>query len=129
MFEQNRIVHSIHSYSRAQALTDGVLIDASRLAHEAGFRFPVALTRAAWEKCVTVPKGILCQDEEGRLWDVLHMLYGAIRRGQDGSEVPFIVHVRNSNRPRIPPAISLRAVCGPGDDGSPVVTIKLSGED
>ncbi len=126
MFDNRDI---IHRYTRAQAIADGVLVDATKLAHEAGFRFPVALTRAAWEKCVTVPEGVLCQDEEGRLWDVLHMLYGAIRRGQDGSEVPFQVHVRNSNRRGRPPAVQLRAVCGPGDEGEPVVTIMLPGED
>jgi hypothetical protein len=126
MFERN---DTIHRNSREQAIQDGTLIDASKVAHEAGFRFPVALTRDAWEKCVTVPKGILCQDEEGRLWDVLHMLFGTIRRGQDGAEISFLVHVRNGNRPTIPPAVKLRAIVGPGDDGAPVTTIMLFGED
>jgi hypothetical protein len=60
----------IHRYTRADALRDGVLIDVSPVAREAGIRYPVALTRAAWERCVTVPPGVLCQDEAGRLWDV-----------------------------------------------------------
>ena len=34
----------IHVYTRAQAIADGVLIDATELAREAGFRFPVALS-------------------------------------------------------------------------------------
>ncbi len=38
----------ISIYTRAQALDDGFLVDVSELAKEAGFRFPVALTRAAW---------------------------------------------------------------------------------
>jgi hypothetical protein len=46
-------------------------IDVSAVAREAGIRYPVALTRAAWEKCVTVPPGVLYQDESGRLWDVV----------------------------------------------------------
>jgi hypothetical protein len=66
----------IHSYTRADALRDGVLIDVSPAAREAGIRYPVALTRAAWQRCVKVPRGVPCQDEEGRLWDVL---WGAIR--------------------------------------------------
>jgi hypothetical protein len=61
----------IHRYTRAEALADGVLIDVSRTAREAGFKYPVALTRAVWERCVAVPPGVLCQDESGRLWDVL----------------------------------------------------------
>jgi hypothetical protein len=39
----------VFSYSRAQAIEDGVLIDAGVLAYEAGFRYSVALTAAAVE--------------------------------------------------------------------------------
>ena len=42
----------ISVYTRAQALADGVLIDAGAMAAEAGFRFPVAITAAAWADCV-----------------------------------------------------------------------------
>ncbi len=38
----------IYSYTRAQAIDDGVLIDATEMAKEAGFNWPVALTAAAW---------------------------------------------------------------------------------
>jgi hypothetical protein len=34
-------------------------------AREAGFKYPVALTAAAWGKCVDVPPGVLCKDEAG----------------------------------------------------------------
>ena len=36
----------ISVYTRAQALADGVLIDAGPMAREAGFRWPVAITAA-----------------------------------------------------------------------------------
>jgi hypothetical protein len=45
----------IHSYSRADALRDGVLIEVTETAREAGSRFPVALTLAVWERYVAVP--------------------------------------------------------------------------
>jgi hypothetical protein len=125
MFDKRDI---IHSYSRAQAILDGLLIDATKLAREAGFRYDVALTRAAWERCVAVPEGVAGQDEQARLWDVVHLLAATVRRGVDGAEVDFRVHVRNSNRRGMPPAVELRAVCGPGDDGQPVVTVMLPGE-
>ena len=80
MFENAEL---IHRYTRADALRDGVLIDVSATAREAGFKYPVALTAAAWVKCVAVPSGVLCQDEAGRLWDVLTMLRCAVR-GQRG---------------------------------------------
>ena len=68
----------IHRYTRADAIRDGVLIDVTAAAREAGFRYPVALTTAAWAKCGAVPPGVACQDEAGRLWDVLTMLRFAI---------------------------------------------------
>jgi hypothetical protein len=43
--------------------------------------------------------------------------------------VRFAVHVRNDNRERTPPLVRLKAVCGPGDDGEPVVTVMLPEED
>jgi hypothetical protein len=36
----------------ADALRDGILIDVSPTAREASFKYPVALTAAAWAKCV-----------------------------------------------------------------------------
>jgi hypothetical protein len=93
-----------------------VLIDVSPTAREAGFKFPVALTAAVWAKCVAVPPRVLCQDEAGRLWDVLTMLCFAIRgEGGAGPEVRFGVHVRNDNRDGTPPLVRLKALCGPGD--------------
>src|SRR5437899_7017497 len=80
MFEESDLVHS---YSRAQAIADGVLIDVSATAQEAGIRWPVALTRAVWERCVRVPPGVLGQDVAGQLWDVL-WLVGCAIRGSDG---------------------------------------------
>ncbi len=38
----------ISSYSRAQAIEDGVLVDISGLAREAGFRYPVAVSRGVF---------------------------------------------------------------------------------
>ena len=61
----------IFSYTRAQAIADGVLMDVSELAQESGFRFPVAVTAGVWAECVAVPDGVEGQDETGRLWDVL----------------------------------------------------------
>jgi hypothetical protein len=126
MFDERDL---IHGYSRAQALADGVLIDVSPTAREAGIRYPVALTAAARERCVAVPPGVACQDEAGRLWNLVWLLRCAIGRSDGGSEVRFAVHVRNDNRERTPPLVQLRAVCGPGDNGEPVVTVMLPGED
>jgi hypothetical protein len=119
----------IHSYTRARAIADGVLIDVSPTAREAGIRYPVAMTAAVWEKCVSVPPGVICQDEAGRLWDCVWLLRCVIGHSGSGSEVRFGVHVRNDNREGTPPLVQFKAVCGPGDDGEPCITIMLARED
>jgi hypothetical protein len=43
--------------------------------------------------------------------------------------VRFAVHVRNDNLERTPPLVKLKALCGPGDDGEPVITKMLPEED
>ncbi len=126
MFEEADL---IHRYTRAQAIADGVLIDVTPNAREAGFKYPVALTAAVWARCVAVPPGVLCHDEAGRLRDVLTMLRFAIRGSEGGPEVRFGVHVRNDNREGIPPLVRLKALCGPDDDGSPCLTVMLPDED
>jgi hypothetical protein len=71
---------------------------------------------------------VLCQDEAGRLWDVVFLLALATRRS-NGAEVRFGVHVRNDNRERTPPLVQLKVVCGPGERGEPVITVMEPGED
>ena len=93
----------IFSYTRAQAIADGVLVDASELAKEAGFRFPVAVTAGVWAECVAVPDGVAGQDETGRLWDVLNVLRFAIQRGRRykdhcDARVPRLLDVLNKAR-------------------------------
>lgn len=76
MAEQSFFGDVIAGYSRAQALEDGVLIDVSDTAREAGFKFPVAITQAVWDRYI-IPSELDAnygQDERGRLWDTLWML-------------------------------------------------------
>ena len=115
----------IYSYTRKQALADGEQIDVSEVAREAGLKFPVYLTRAVWESYVTVPDGVRCQDEKGRLWDIVWMLRCAARR-TSGPQMLFGLHVRNDNRDRTPPLVNLKAVCGPRDiDDSAAANLAL----
>jgi hypothetical protein len=120
----------LYVYTRKDALNDGVQIDVSEVAREAGLKFPVYLTRAVWESYVIVPDGVRCQDEKGRLWDIVWMLRCAARR-TSGPEMTFKLHVRNDNRDRTPPRVRLKAVCGPLDidDPQPAITVMLPDED
>lgn len=124
----------ISSYSRAQAIADGVLIDATETAREAGFKYPVALTAAVFSECVRVPEGVRGQDVKGRLWDVLWMLRFGMKRQKpddDPTRVLYSLYVRNHNHERLTrrDLVQLKAICGPGDTPEPVITIMLPDED
>jgi hypothetical protein len=117
----------IYGYSIKQGIEDGVLLDVSSLAREAGIKFPVAVTNGVWAEYVTVPAGVVGQDEQGRAWDIVWMLRRAIAAGKGGTEIRYHLMVRNDNRrPRM---VELKAICGPGDDAEPVITIMLPNED
>lgn len=117
----------IFRYSRAEAIRDGVLIDATELAREAGFRYPVALTSAAWHDCVAVPPIDTVHDEIGRLWDVLNVLRFTIVASRGTTDVYFCVAVCDERE--MARQVKLKAICGPGDDGEPVITVMLPDED
>ena len=120
----------LYSYTRAQAIADGVQVEVSKVAAEAGIRFPVFLTRTVFDAFVTVPPGVTAQDEAGRLWDIVWMLRFAIRKaGNHSSRMPFALYVRNDNRR--PKLIKLIATCGPldMDDPQPAITVMMPDED
>jgi hypothetical protein len=121
--EQTNIVFA---YSRAQAIADRVLMDTGEMAKEAGFRYSVALTAAAWQLCVAVPEACPWQDERGRLWDVLNVLRVS-SRNKSSSGIEFSLLVQNDDTG--PKLVTLQALCGPGDDLEPVITVMLPGED
>jgi len=125
----------ISVYTRAQALADGVLIDAGPMAREAGFRWPVAITTGAWADCVAWNdvdgERQTHQDQSGRLWDVLFMAaYAARANARAGSELLFeLYRVPRDGRSTEAELTKLKLAVGPGDDGEPVVTILLPNED
>lgn len=121
----------IHRYTRAQAIADGVLVDVSEMAAEAGFRYPVAMTQAlhaeavAWDK-----RNTAYQDEEGRLWDVLIMAahYGRQSPGTDRTTAK-VLRIPNTRRATVPRELEFTVHIGPGDTIDPVITLMLTTED
>jgi len=120
----------IYSYTRAQAVADGVQVDVTKTAQEAGIKFPMFLTRAVFDKYVAVPPGATGQDEAGRLWDVVWMARFAILRARPGVDrIPVALYVRNDNRAAR--LVKLIATCGALDidDPQPAITILMPDED
>ena len=126
----NPAFNPIFTYTRAQAVLDGIQIQVSQTAREAGIRCPVFITRAVYDRCVAVHPGVTGQDEAGRLWDILWMLRYAILRTKPGQVyIPVALYVRNDNHSA--KLIKLLASTGPLDidDPSPTITLELPGED
>lgn len=143
----------ISTYSRAQAITDGVLVDISEADGWKGrFKYPTAMTTAAFEAVIaaggewkedteedgmevlTLPGG---QDQAGRFHDVAEMLIRTMRnprldaaqaRNTSHDRVYFTVLV-DAKGDGHPKPVELYSVCGPGDTAEPVLTIMLRNED
>lgn len=98
------------------------------------------MTRTAWAETIEVG-GTWKSDGEGevlelkggqsltgRLWDLLWMLRVASGQAGNTDRVQFqvLVDVQGDGHHE---TVKLWALCGPGDDAAPVITIMLEGED
>jgi hypothetical protein len=121
----------IYAYTRSQAVADGVQVEVTKTAAEAGIKFPVFITRGVFDSFVAVPPGVTGQDESGRLWDIVWMLRFAILKARPGVQrIPVALYVRQSDTQR-PQLIKLIATCGPLDidEPQPAITVMLPDED
>ena len=119
----------IDQYTRAQAIEDGVLVDVTNVAKDAGFVFPVAVTSRVFHEIIVPPEEAASfQDDVGRLWDMLSILKLEVKRSKPGqSRIDFFFLVQN--KPEKLKRQYLKAICGPGDNAEPVITVMLPEED
>lgn len=118
----------ISSYSRAQAIEDGQLVDVTGTAKEAGFKYPVAVTQNLLARWIIPDEKAkrYGQETQGRLWDVLWMLRVASRTQQGKSDfIEYRVIFQDGPGQRNKHTVKLWAKCDGGDDGEPVITIML----
>ena len=116
----------IFSYSRQQAIEDGVLVDVTEMAKEAGFKWPFAMTAEVWTLIENIPEKYQHEDVQGRLWDVLMVALMNVRAKKGQSQDLFfdlILHQRDTSHLR------LKLMAGPGDSGEPVLTLMLPDQD
>lgn len=120
----------ISLYTRDQAIADGFLVDVSDMAKEAGFKWPVAVTRTVWAEVVTpTPRDEQeGQSEKGRLWDVLWMARLAAQANTDDRDsVLFQVLVLCDRKHR---TVTLNLVLSfESPEGGLCLTIMLPNED
>ncbi len=116
----------ISSYSRAQAIEDGMLVDVTETAKEAGVKYPTVVTNnlfATWINPSDKAKRY-GQDLQGRLWDVLFVFTQGARKSAD-SHITFKVIFADGPAPADRHTVTLWAICDGGDTGEPVITIML----
>ena len=118
-----------YSYTRAQAIADGVLIDVTAQAKEAGFKLSTVVTDNLYHQYIVPPEGLVCEGQsvEGRLHDVLWMVLLAAKAGVGGDRVETDVLFLMA--PGKLETVRVVAVVGPGDKAEPVLTVMLPGDD
>lgn len=120
----------LHTYTRAQSIAEGKLLDVSEQAYTFSFRVPVAISKAAWSDVVQWDHGGV-QDEAGRLADVLSLGVASVKApaAHNANTRQYTVY-RTPNQPGTQEAEEshLRIVCTAGDQGEPIVTIMCHDE-
>lgn len=116
----------IYSYTRTQAIEDGVLIDVTEEAKPYGFKVPVAVTDNLYYRYLSVvPEELESEGQSttGRLHDVLTLAMIAAKRTIHTDRVSFKVDFLMA--PGRTETVQVIAHIGPGDTPEPVVTIML----
>lgn len=131
-------VEAIYTYTREQAISDGVLVDVSETAREAGFKVPTAMTQAVWNNCVEWNESDnkrqkTFQDQSGRLWDVLWMASNRMRAAARRDPGSGVVLFKLLSVPRTGDTEAvekeLKVMIHGGDNAETVATILLPNED
>ena len=122
MTQDNPFGEVVYSYSRKQAIEDGVLVDLSEVdSIKQHWKHPFACTSTVWaliETALQQPG----QDVSGICHDISTMAKLAIRTHQDADQTRFRVIIANRTH-------ELKLHIGPGDTPAPVLTLMLPNED
>jgi hypothetical protein len=112
----------IYTYTRRQAIEDGVLVDLSRIeVVRQHWKYPFACTTEVWA-IIEVALEKPGQDVAGICHDISSMAKLAIHRAKQPDLINFEVFIAGHIR-------RLKLHCGPGDDASPVLTLMLPNQD
>lgn len=122
---ENTFGETIYSYSRAQAIEDGVLVDLSHVdSIPQHWKHPIACTSTVWaiiEEALEKPG----QDVSGICHDISTMAKLAIRNTPPSRETELIRFDVIITRKKH----ALKLHIGPGDTAAPVLTLMLPYED
>jgi hypothetical protein len=111
----------ISTYTRQQAIEDGVLVDLSRLFPQECklYKFPVACTASVFALAETAAN---FGSMHATIWDLIFMSQSGIVKRLGESGVLFRVILGGKTH-------TFQCICGPGDSLEPVLTIMMENED
>jgi len=112
----------IYSYTRKQAIADGVLADLTdNEAIRGHWRFPFACTSAVWD---TIETAIRDEDNDlnGILHDISVLAKLRIRQSKEKDVIRFTAKIGKAT-------CELKLHIGPGDTHEPVLTLMFTDED
>jgi len=112
----------IYSYSRAQAIEDGVLVDLTQFETiRQHWKLQMACTDTVWTAIENAVREH-GKDYEGILHDISTVAKVAIRNGHGTDTILFTVIIGIAHK-------NLKLHIGSGDTGAPVLTLMLPNED
>lgn len=125
MTNENLFGETIYSYSRAQAIEDGMLVDLSQVdSIRQHWKYPFACTATVWAIIETAANQPV-HDVSGICHDISTMAKLAVRSnqsGRDSEQIHFDVIIAAKKH-------ALKLHIGPGDTAAPVLTLLLPHED
>jgi hypothetical protein len=123
----------IYSYSRKQALDDGILVDLNQYipVDESGYKYPAACTAAVHSLIQrAVDFKDWCNDYQGVVWDILWMSRAhQIKTWETGALFKVIIVTGEHGTDSDANTHTLKIEVGPGDNAEPALTIMMPDED
>jgi hypothetical protein len=115
----------IFSYSRAEAISNGDLIEVDRsILKDAGITLPSVLSIALFTSLEpSEEEALQGQSFSGRLWDLL-MVFIALAKGSNEGRLEFEIFLAETKGIHTQRVV---AVCGPDDDLKPCLTFMTPG--
>jgi uncharacterized protein DUF6573 len=123
MFENADI---IHSYTRLQAIEDGVLVPVPKELWSQLYKYETVISGSISSLIDSSCTDASGNSRDGILWDILYMSQHGITRRIGDFGVEFEVYIFGDGRQR---KYTMRCICGPTDNGSPCLTIMMPFED
>ena len=122
MYDEHPFGETIYSYSRNQAIEDGVLVDLSHVdSIRQHWKHPFACTSAVWS-IIEEALDHAGQDLAGICHDISTMAKLAVQDAREAQQISFTVIITLRTH-------ALKLHIGPGDTAAPVLTLMLPYED